>query len=89
MRVGTPIDKSPLLTSASEERHKDKTVLRDSCVMFKMGKDNIMNGKTETVGTIGTQKISGFGAGLLQGIKVSKFMKPVAKYDADKIVETP
>lgn len=41
-----------------------------------MGNDNIITGKTETVGTVGSAKISGFGAGLLRGLKASKFSKP-------------
>lgn len=49
-----------------------------------MGKDNVINGKTETVGTLGSTKLSGFGAGLLKGIKVSKFVKPVTKENAAK-----
>ena len=44
-----------------------------------MGKDNIINGKTETVGSMGSAKISGFGAGLLKGIKASKFTKAPEK----------
>lgn len=41
-----------------------------------MAKDNILTGKTETVGALGSSKISGFGAGLLKGFKPSKFVKP-------------
>lgn len=41
-----------------------------------MAKENILTGKTETVGTMGSSKISGFGAGLLKGFKPSKFVKP-------------
>jgi hypothetical protein len=41
-----------------------------------MARDNTFTGKTETVGSVGSAKISGFGAGLLKGIKISKFIKP-------------
>jgi hypothetical protein len=56
-------------------RKKDKSLEQDSCLNFKMGKDNILTGKTETVGTVPSGKISGFGAGLLKGFKASKFAK--------------
>lgn len=36
----------------------------------------VMTGKTETVGSIGSNKVSGFGMGLLKGLKPSKFVKP-------------
>lgn len=52
---------------------------RDSCLEFKMAKGNILTGKTETVGAMGSSKISGFGAGLLKGFKPSKFVKPSEK----------
>jgi hypothetical protein len=42
-----------------------------------MAKGSILTGKTETVGSLGTAKISGFGAGLLKGFKPSKFVKPL------------
>jgi hypothetical protein len=42
-----------------------------------MGKDNIITGKTETVETVGSVKLSGFGASLLKGFKPSKFVKPL------------
>lgn len=44
-----------------------------------MAKDNVMTGKTETVGSIGSNKVSGFGLGLLKGLKPSKFVKPEEK----------
>jgi hypothetical protein len=43
---------SPLLTSANAKRKQDKNIKKDSCVEFKMGKENVMTGKTETVGTM-------------------------------------
>jgi len=41
--------------------------------MFKMGKDNVITGKMDTVGTVNSGKISGFGANLLKGFNASKF----------------
>lgn len=41
-----------------------------------MGNDNVMTGKVETVGSVASGKISGFGQGLLKGFKPSKFVKP-------------
>lgn len=70
------IGESPLLTTANEKRKQAKDLAKDSCLDFKMGKDNIITGKTETVETVGSVKISGFGATLLKGFKPSKFVKP-------------
>ena len=64
------------MMTGNNERKQAKDLKRDSCLNFVMGKDNILTGKTETVGTVGSAKISGFGAGLLKGLKVSKFVKP-------------
>jgi hypothetical protein len=66
---------SPLLTTSNEARKKEKNLKRDSCLSFKMAKDNVFTGKTETVGSLGSNKISGFGTGLLKGLKPSKFVK--------------
>jgi serine/threonine protein kinase len=38
---------SPLLTSANPKRRLDKTLKKDSCVDFKMGRDNVVTGRTE------------------------------------------
>jgi serine/threonine protein kinase len=38
---------SPLLTSANPKRRLDKTLKKDSCVDFKMGRDNVVTGKTD------------------------------------------
>ena len=54
----------------------NKDIKRDSCLQFKMGKDNVITGKIETVGSVASGKISGFGQGLLNGFKPSKFVKP-------------
>ena len=37
---------SPLLTSANPKRKENKSLKKDSCVDFKMGKENMMTGKT-------------------------------------------
>ena len=49
---------SPLLTSANPKRRLNMSLKKDSCVDFKMPKENVMTGKTETVK--GENKISGF-----------------------------
>ena len=43
---------SPLLTSANQKRKQDKNLKKDSCLEFKMGKENVMTGKTDTVGEV-------------------------------------
>lgn len=40
---------SPLLTSANPKRKLEKNLKKDSCLDFKMGKENAITGKTETV----------------------------------------
>lgn len=45
---------SPLLTSSNPARKEDKMLKKDSCVAFKMGKENVLTGKTETVGDTGS-----------------------------------
>lgn len=45
---------SPLLTSANPARKQDKMLKKDSCVDFKMGKENVFTGKVETVGDTGS-----------------------------------
>jgi hypothetical protein len=57
-------------------RRQAKNLKKDSCIDFKMAKDPLITGKTETVGTLGSSKTSGFGIGLLKGLKASKFAKP-------------
>lgn len=37
---------SPLLTSANPKRRLDKSLKKDSCVEFHMGKENLVTGKT-------------------------------------------
>ncbi len=73
------IEESPIITTANEKRRLFKELAKDSCLDFKMAKDNIIIGKTQTVETVGSVKISGFGATLLKGFKPSKFVKPENK----------
>lgn len=40
------LGESPILTTANEKRKQVKDLVRDSCLDFKMGKDNIIIGKT-------------------------------------------
>ena len=49
---------SPLLTTANRERKMNKKIKKDSCLSFKMGKENIMTGKSDPVGNIGSNKTS-------------------------------
>lgn len=49
---------SPLLTSSNPARREDKMLKKDSCVAFKMGKENVMTGKTDTVGDMGSSNNS-------------------------------
>lgn len=52
---------SPLLTSANPRRRQNKSLKKDSCVDFKMSKENPMTGKTEAVGGSTNGKVSAFG----------------------------
>ncbi len=74
--INTGID-SPLLTTSNTKRKADKSVKKDSCIDFKMGKQNIMNGKTDTVGTVGSK---------LSGIDHSETMKKakMSQFSAEK-----
>jgi hypothetical protein len=40
---------SPLLTSGNPLRKQEKMVKKDSCVEFKMGKENVFTGKVDTI----------------------------------------
>ena len=40
---------SPLLTSANQDRLMKKTIKKDSCVDFKMGRENGFTGKVDTL----------------------------------------
>ena len=48
-------------------------VKKDSCIEFKMGKETIMNGKTETVENVVSTKVS-MGNNIGKGLKQSKFI---------------
>ena len=43
---------SPLLTTGNKERKLHKKIKKDSCVDFKMGKENILTGKPESIGPL-------------------------------------
>ena len=45
---------SPLLTTSNPLRKQDKMLKKDSCVDFKMGKENVLTGKVETVNDTGS-----------------------------------
>lgn len=45
---------SPLVTTANPARKEDKLIKKDSCLEFKMGKENVFTGKVETVGDTGS-----------------------------------
>ena len=64
------------MTTANEMRKKEGLITGDSCGDFKMGKEAVITGKTDTVGTMNSGKISGFGASLLKGFRASKFVRP-------------
>ena len=49
-----PSCESPLLTSANPARKADRTLKKDSCVDFKMGKENVFTGKMDTVAETGS-----------------------------------
>ena len=46
---GYPSCESPLLTSSNPARRQQKLMKKDSCVDFKMGKENVFTGKVETI----------------------------------------
>jgi len=48
-KISYPSCESPLLTTSNPLRKLDKTIKKDSCVEFKMGKDNVFTGKVDTI----------------------------------------
>ena len=64
---------SPLLTSANQKRKLDKSLKKDSCLDFKMGKENVMTGKTETVGNVETKVSVMKNVSQMKKPKVSQF----------------
>jgi hypothetical protein len=43
-----------------------------------MARENVFTGKTDTVGNVGSSKVSAFGSNLFKGAtKISKFTKPI------------
>jgi hypothetical protein len=57
---------------------KPKEPIKDSCLEFKMAKENVLTGQTKTVNDVGNTKVSMFGKALEPGrvSKISKFSKP-------------
>jgi hypothetical protein len=49
-----PSCESPLLTTANQARKQDKLIKKDSCVDFKMGKENVFTGKVDTIAETGS-----------------------------------
>ena len=49
-----PNCESPLLMSANPARRNDKNIKKDSCVDFKMGKENVFTGKVDTITETGS-----------------------------------
>lgn len=45
---------SPLLTSSNPARKNEKLTKKDSCVDFKMGKENVFTGKVDTIADTGS-----------------------------------
>ena len=45
---------SPLVTSGNPVRRLDKAIKKDSCVDFKMGRENVFTGKMDTVTETGS-----------------------------------
>lgn len=65
---------SPLLTSSNPARRNDKGIKKDSCLDFKMGKENVFTGKVETLAETGsTHNSVGKRFELMHSPKVSKF----------------
>jgi serine/threonine protein kinase len=66
---------SPLLTSSNPARKKEMMLKKDSCVEFKMGKENVFTGKVETVGDTGALTSNSVGKRFESVVmpKISKF----------------
>lgn len=45
---------SPIVTTANPARKEDKLIKKDSCVEFKMGKENVFTGKVDTIADTGS-----------------------------------
>jgi len=67
------MDLATALTPPLGQMVKVFRVKKDSCIEFKLGKENILTGKTESVENVGSSKVS-VGKDMLKGIsKISKF----------------
>lgn len=60
------------LTPPMTQVTKNFRVKKDSCIEFKLGKQNILTGKTQSVQNVASTKVS-MGNNMLKGIKASKF----------------
>ena len=54
---------------------KNFRIKKDSCIEFKLGKETLFTGNTQSVESVGSTKVSLMGANLLKGVRVSKFSK--------------
>lgn len=73
----SPSCESPLLTSGNPARKLDKTIKKDSCVDFKMGKENVFTGKVDTIAETASSNANSVGKRFesVAMPKVSKFSK--------------
>ena len=71
----SPSCESPLLTSANPLRRLDKNIKKDSCVDFKMGKENVLTGKVDTIAETASSNANSVGKRFesVAMPKVSKF----------------
>ena len=72
---GYPNCDSPLLTSSNQARKKEQMLKKDSCVDFKMGKENVFTGKVDTVTDAGSSAQNSVGKRFESVVmpKISKF----------------
>lgn len=70
---------SPILTTANQKRKEHKDIKKDSCIGLKIGKESVFTGKTDTVGTLSSGKVSGFGGQLIKGFDPSKLKSKFSK----------
>lgn len=54
MKGGASSCDSPLMTSGNQSRLMNKTIKKDSCVDFKMGRENVFTGKVDTLQETGS-----------------------------------
>jgi len=54
MKNNSPPGESPLLQSSNPLRKLEKGIKKDSCLDFKMGRENVFTGKVDTVTETGS-----------------------------------